>query len=71
MPEPFTHRPVMVDEIVAVFTPVPPGVVLDATLGGGGHSEALLESRPDLSIVGVDRDPAALVRRLGSPGALR
>ena len=60
MPEPFTHRPVMVDEIVAVFASVPAGVVLDATLGGGGHSEALLESRPDLSIMGVDRDPAAL-----------
>jgi 16S rRNA (cytosine1402-N4)-methyltransferase len=61
MPEPFAHRPVMVDEIVAVFAPVPAGVVLDATVGAGGHSEALLESRPDLSIIGVDRDPAALV----------
>ena len=60
MPEPFTHRPVMVDEIVAVFATVPAGVMLDATLGGGGHSEALLESRPDLSILGVDRDPDAL-----------
>ncbi len=60
MPEPFTHRPVMVAEIVAVFASVPAGVLLDATLGAGGHSEALLESRPDLSIMGVDRDPAAL-----------
>ena len=57
---PFAHRPVMLDEIVAVFAPVPAGVVLDATLGGGGHSEALLESRPDLSVLGVDRDPDAL-----------
>jgi 16S rRNA (cytosine1402-N4)-methyltransferase len=56
----FEHRPVMRDEIVDVFAPVPAGVVLDATLGGGGHSEAILESRADLSIVGVDRDPAAL-----------
>jgi 16S rRNA (cytosine1402-N4)-methyltransferase len=50
----------MLDEIVDVFATVPAGVILDATLGGGGHSEALLESRPDLSIIGVDRDPEAL-----------
>ncbi len=56
----FSHQPVMRDEIVATFAPVPPGVVLDATLGGGGHSEALLDSRPDISILGIDRDPVAL-----------
>jgi 16S rRNA (cytosine1402-N4)-methyltransferase len=56
----FQHRPVMVAQIVEVFATVPPGVVLDATLGGGGHSEALLESRPDVRILGIDRDPAAL-----------
>ncbi len=56
----FAHRPVMVDEIVAVFATVPPGVVLDATLGGGGHTEALLESRSDLLVVGVDRDSTAV-----------
>jgi len=57
---PFHHRPVMVTEIVEVFSTVPAGVVLDATLGGGGHSEALLGRRPDLSILGIDRDPSAL-----------
>lgn len=56
----FEHEPVMAREIVDVFASVPPGVVLDATLGGGGHSEALLESRDDLSVLGLDRDPAAL-----------
>jgi 16S rRNA (cytosine1402-N4)-methyltransferase len=50
----------MRDEIVDVFSTVPPGVVVDATLGGGGHSAALLESRPDLSVLGIDRDPAAI-----------
>ena len=57
---PFVHRPVMLDEIVEVFATVPAGVVLDATLGGGGHSEALLEHRDDLMVLGIDRDPAAL-----------
>jgi 16S rRNA (cytosine1402-N4)-methyltransferase len=58
----FEHRPVMLDEIVAVFEPVPAGVVFDATLGGGGHSEALLAARPDLTVVGVDRDPEAVAQ---------
>ncbi len=56
----FRHQPVMRDEIVAAFSTVPPGTVLDATLGAGGHSEALLESRDDLAVLGVDRDPDAL-----------
>ncbi len=34
----FSHDPVMRDEIVGVFADVPPGTILDATLGGGGHS---------------------------------
>ena len=56
----FRHQPVMRDEIVAAFSTVPPGTVLDATLGAGGHSEALFESRDDLAVLGVDRDPDAL-----------
>ncbi|MEM8618381.1 MAG: 16S rRNA (cytosine(1402)-N(4))-methyltransferase RsmH [Actinomycetota bacterium] len=56
----FEHRPVMLDEIVDVFSTVPAGTVVDATLGGGGHTEALLESRPDLSVLGIDADPHAL-----------
>ena len=46
MSEAFEHRPVMVDEVVELFRPVPPGVVVDATVGGGGHARALLEARP-------------------------
>lgn len=59
MPE-FEHAPVMRDEIVAAFAPVPAGVVLDATLGGAGHSVAILDAREDLSVLGIDRDPQAL-----------
>jgi 16S rRNA (cytosine1402-N4)-methyltransferase len=58
--QPFAHAPVMVDLVVELFAPVPPGVVVDATLGGGGHAEALLDAHPHLSIVGLDRDPDAL-----------
>jgi 16S rRNA (cytosine1402-N4)-methyltransferase len=67
----FHHVPVMATEIVAVFAAVPPGHVLDATLGGGGHSELLLEAHPHLSVLGIDRDLTALAaatRRLARFG---
>ncbi|MEA3213993.1 MAG: MraW methylase family, partial [Acidimicrobiia bacterium] len=35
----FPHQPVMVEEVVELFGPVPPGTVVDATVGGGGHAE--------------------------------
>jgi len=56
----FDHRPVMTSEVVALFDPVPPGLVVDATVGGGGHSAALLRAHPGLSILGIDRDPRAV-----------
>jgi 16S rRNA (cytosine1402-N4)-methyltransferase len=59
-PAPFEHRPVMLDEIVEVFSTVPAGVVVDATLGAGGHTEAILDRRADLTVVGIDRDEQAL-----------
>jgi 16S rRNA (cytosine1402-N4)-methyltransferase len=56
----FSHDPVMVDEVVSVFAPAPPGTVIDATLGGGGHSEALLQRCDHLGVVGLDRDADAI-----------
>lgn len=56
----FSHRPVMVDEVVSVFEPAPAGTVIDATVGGGGHSEALLERLDHLSVVGLDQDADAV-----------
>jgi 16S rRNA (cytosine1402-N4)-methyltransferase len=56
----FEHIPVLRAEVVSLFASVPPGVVVDATLGAGGHAAALLEAYSSLHIVGLDRDPAAL-----------
>ncbi|MFC0082109.1 16S rRNA (cytosine(1402)-N(4))-methyltransferase RsmH, partial [Aciditerrimonas ferrireducens] len=56
----FEHRPVMLREVLEVLREVPPGLVVDATVGGGGHAAALLAARPDLSVVGLDQDPDAL-----------
>lgn len=53
------HVPVMVTETVELLAPVAPGVVVDATFGGGGHTKALLEAVPSLSILALDRDPDA------------
>ena len=55
------HVPVMADEIVELFRPVPPGPVVDATVGAGGHAGALLAGLDHLAVVGLDRDPDALV----------
>lgn len=56
----FSHRPVMVDEVLEAFAPVDAGIVVDATVGGGGHARALLDAHPAIGLVGLDRDPAAL-----------
>ncbi|HUF33376.1 MAG TPA: 16S rRNA (cytosine(1402)-N(4))-methyltransferase RsmH [Acidimicrobiales bacterium] len=56
----FEHRPVMVTEIVELLGPAPAGVVLDATVGGGGHAAAVLEAHPHLSVVGLDQDADAV-----------
>lgn len=57
---PFAHEPVMVDEVVAAFSTVPAGTVVDATLGGGGHTAAILQRYPTLSVFGIDRDEQAV-----------
>ncbi len=57
---PFAHRPVLVDEVVALFAPVPPGTVVDATVGGAGHALALLAAHDHLAVLGIDRDPDAV-----------
>jgi 16S rRNA (cytosine1402-N4)-methyltransferase len=62
----------MVEEVVELLRPVPPGLVVDMTVGGGGHAAALLGSRSDLELLGIDRDPAAVAaaeRRLERFGA--
>lgn len=57
------HRPVLTREVVDRLGVRPGGRYLDATLGGGGHAEAILEaSAPDGRLLGVDADPAAVAR---------
>ena len=60
MVQDFNHQPAMVAEVVDLFRPVPTGTVVDATVGGGSHSAALLEALPHISVLGIDRDPVAV-----------
>jgi 16S rRNA (cytosine1402-N4)-methyltransferase len=56
----FEHLPVMAAEVSDLLAAVPTGLVVDATVGGGGHARALLTARPDLRLLGIDRDPVAV-----------
>ena len=60
MQEPFTHLPVLAGEVVELVQSVPPGLIVDCTLGGGGHAGLLLDARPDCRLLGIDRDADAL-----------
>lgn len=61
-PEPRSyHVPVMLHEALDYLAPQPGETMLDATLGGGGHSEALAQRlRPGGTLIGLDRDAEAL-----------
>jgi 16S rRNA (cytosine1402-N4)-methyltransferase len=56
------HDPVMVNEVLESFADLGPGVIIDATLGGGGHTARILKAYPTLRVLGIDRDPEARAR---------
>jgi 16S rRNA (cytosine1402-N4)-methyltransferase len=59
------HVPVLLDRTLALLEPAlagRPATMVDATLGLGGHTAALLAAHPQLTVVGLDRDPEALRR---------
>ncbi len=60
----FKHSPVLANEIIESIKQIPQemlqeGFIIDATLGGGGHSSLILESNPGVKIIGIDQDPHA------------
>ena len=55
------HIPVLLDEVIQFLNPKPGGRFIDATLGGGGHTRAILErTAPDGIVLGIDQDESAL-----------
>ncbi len=63
-----SHVPVLLGRVLDVLEPALTGerpVVVDTTLGLGGHTEAMLQRFEGLHVIGIDRDPEALVRAKG------
>ncbi len=57
------HVPVMLEEVLRFLQPRPGGYYIDGTVGGGGHTAAILErSAPDGRVLGIDTDVQALAR---------
>jgi len=57
------HEPVLLEPVLEYLEPNrPDGVLVDATVGLGGHAEALLERHPNIRLIAIDRDSEALVR---------
>lgn len=56
----FKHISVLKEELVAGLGVKPEGHYLDVTLGGGGHTELILQQYPDVRVTGVDRDSQAI-----------
>jgi 16S rRNA (cytosine1402-N4)-methyltransferase len=57
------HLPVLVDEVMSTLAPAPGSLQIDATVGGGGHTERILEAtNPDGRLLGLDADGAAIAR---------
>ncbi|NLX83331.1 MAG: 16S rRNA (cytosine(1402)-N(4))-methyltransferase RsmH [Clostridiales bacterium] len=74
----FHHIPVLREEVLEALSPLPGGVYLDGTVGGGGHASALLEAlNGECKLYALDRDPDALaaagqrLRSWGKQVALR
>ena len=59
-PSATAHLPVMVPQVLEVLAVHPGGSYVDATVGLGGHAEAILEAAPGGRLLGLDQDPAAL-----------
>jgi len=57
------HLPVLAEEVMRMLAPRPDSLHVDCTVGGGGHTERILEAAsPDGRVLGLDADPAAIER---------
>jgi len=59
---PSRHQPVLMEQVLEALEPQRGGFFVDATVGGGGHSHAILSAHPDNRLLAIDRDAQALER---------
>ena len=67
----FDHTPVLLRETIKGLRIQPEGTYVDCTLGGGGHSESILEKLSDQGrLIGIDQDGAAVAAAGGTSEAI-
>lgn len=54
------HIPVLYREVLEVFTDIKSGIVIDCTMGYGGHSSMILEANPNIKLIAIDQDQSAI-----------
>jgi 16S rRNA (cytosine1402-N4)-methyltransferase len=54
------HIPVLYREVIDVFSDIKEGIVIDCTMGYGGHSSMILEANPNITLIGIDQDQTAI-----------
>jgi 16S rRNA (cytosine1402-N4)-methyltransferase len=54
------HIPVLYREVLEAFNDIDDGIIVDCTMGYGGHSSLLLEKKPSIKIIGIDQDQTAI-----------
>ena len=71
MNEKTPHIPVLYKEVLESFAAIDEGIIVDCTMGYGGHSSLLLENKPNIRLIGIDQDQTAIdfsTKRLASFG---
>jgi len=54
------HIPVLYREVIETFKDIESGIIIDCTMGYGGHSSMILESNPNINLIAIDQDPTAI-----------
>ena len=54
------HIPVLYKEVVETFRDIQSGIIIDCTMGYGGHSSMILKSNPNITLIGIDQDQTAI-----------
>ena len=54
------HIPVLYTQVLEVFNDIENGIIIDCTLGYGGHSSMILEANPHVKLIGIDQDQTAI-----------